>query len=135
MYVLHVFIVCFMLCLTVLHLIQIWAMYSPSTGFLAELPNNHCCKATAWVDTQTSNISCACLMPAGVSGIGVFFIVLITMGMTAGGMYGVYQMVVKQRMKDDMRNILEEYVPLNSAPVMDPYVRSAPSPAPNLNNV
>ena len=57
------------------------------------------------------------------------------MGVTAGGMYGVYQMVVKQRMKDDMRNILEEYVPLNSAPMTDPYVRSAPSPAPNLNNV
>jgi len=71
----------------------------------------------------------------GVSGFGVFFIVLVTMGVTAGGMYGVYQMVVKQRMKDDMRNILEEYVPLNSAPMTDPYVRSAPSPAPNLNNV
>jgi hypothetical protein len=55
----------------------------------------------------------------GVGGFGVFMIVVVTMGMTAGGMYAAYQVVVKRRMQEDMRNILEEYVPLASAPASD----------------
>jgi hypothetical protein len=51
-----------------------------------------------------------------VGGFGVFMIVVVTMGVTAGGMYAAYQVVVKRRMQEDMRNILEEYVPLASAP-------------------
>eukprot|EP00878_Enallax_costatus_P034447 GHUV01038194.1.p1 GENE.GHUV01038194.1~~GHUV01038194.1.p1 ORF type:complete len:492 (+),score=107.81 GHUV01038194.1:754-2229(+) len=52
----------------------------------------------------------------GISGVGVFFLLLATMAITAGCMYGVYQVYLRKRMHDDMRNILEEYVPLASAP-------------------
>lgn len=53
---------------------------------------------------------------AGLSAGGVFFLLLLSVAITAGGMYGVYQFHLRRRMHDDMRNILEEYVPLSSAP-------------------
>lgn len=51
-----------------------------------------------------------------MSAGAVFFLLLAAMGLTAGGMYGAYALHVRQRLTSDMRNILEEYVPLNSAP-------------------
>ena len=51
-----------------------------------------------------------------MSGFGVFLLLAASVGITAGGMYAVYQTYVKKKLQDDMRNILEEYVPLNSAP-------------------
>jgi len=59
---------------------------------------------------------CCCVSAAGIGGLGIFLLLLCSMGLTAGGMYGVYQVYVVKRMQADMRNILEEYVPLNSAP-------------------
>jgi hypothetical protein len=46
----------------------------------------------------------------------VFFLLLLTVAVTAGGMYAVYRVHLRKRMHADMRNILEEYVPLDSAP-------------------
>lgn len=43
-------------------------------------------------------------------------LLVASVAVTAGGMYAVYQVYVKKKLQDDMRNILEEYVPLNSAP-------------------
>lgn len=43
-------------------------------------------------------------------------LLVASVAITAGGMYAVYQVYVKKRLQEDMRNILEEYVPLNSAP-------------------
>jgi hypothetical protein len=51
-----------------------------------------------------------------MSAFGVFMLLISSVAITAGGMYAVYQMYVKKKLQDDMRNILEEYVPLNSAP-------------------
>lgn len=51
-----------------------------------------------------------------MSAFGVFMLLLSSVGLTAGGCYAVYQTYVKKRLQEDMRNILEEYVPLNSAP-------------------
>lgn len=52
----------------------------------------------------------------GMSAFGVFMLLVASVSITAGGMYAVYQTYVKKKLQDDMRNILEEYVPLNSAP-------------------
>lgn len=57
-----------------------------------------------------------CCFPAGIGALGIFMLLMFSMTLTAGGMYGVYQFIVIKRMQADMRNILEEYVPLNSAP-------------------
>lgn len=46
----------------------------------------------------------------------VFMLLLLSVAVTAGGMFAVYQVHLRKRMHADMRNILEEYVPLNSAP-------------------
>lgn len=62
---------------------------------------------------------CKLCLTAGISGFGLFFLLLGTMAVTAGGMYGVYQVYLRKRMHDDMRNILEEYVPLSSAPASE----------------
>lgn len=43
-------------------------------------------------------------------------LLVASVAITAGGMYAVYQMYVKKKLQEDMRNVLEEYVPLNSAP-------------------
>ncbi|WIA30662.1 hypothetical protein OEZ86_000736 [Tetradesmus obliquus] len=52
----------------------------------------------------------------GVSVGTVFMLLLLSVAVTAGGMFAVYQVHLRKRMHADMRNILEEYVPLNSAP-------------------
>jgi hypothetical protein len=51
-----------------------------------------------------------------MSAGGVFMLLVASVAITAGGMYAVYQTYVKKKLQEDMRNILEEYVPLNSAP-------------------
>jgi hypothetical protein len=51
-----------------------------------------------------------------MSAGGIFMMLVASVAVTAGGMYAVYQVYVKKKLQDDMRNILEEYVPLNSAP-------------------
>lgn len=51
-----------------------------------------------------------------MGGFSVFMLLISSVAITAGGMYAVYQTYVKKKLQDDMRNILEEYVPLNSAP-------------------
>lgn len=58
----------------------------------------------------------AVVRSAGMSAGGVFGLLLLSVCLTAGGMYAVYQVHLRKRMHQDMRNILEEYVPLNSAP-------------------
>jgi hypothetical protein len=56
------------------------------------------------------------VLVAGVSVGTVFFLLLLTVAVTAGGMYAVYKVHLRKSMHADMRNILEEYVPLDSAP-------------------
>ncbi len=46
--------------------------------------------------------------------------IVVGMAATAGSVYGIYSLYLRNRMNEDVRSILEEYVPLNSAPSIDP---------------
>lgn len=57
---------------------------------------------------------------AGLGGLGVFLVVLATTAATVGAMLAVYQTYVRHNMQADVRHIMQEYVPLDSAPSCDP---------------
>ena len=51
----------------------------------------------------------------GVSGAGVFFIVVFTLGTAGGAMYALYQWRLKKHMNDEVRNIMSQYLPMGNA--------------------
>lgn len=59
-------------------------------------------------------------LTGGISFLGAFLAMLSAAGATAAVMYGVYHLHVRRRMEEDLRSILEEYVPLSAAPQSDP---------------
>lgn len=70
--------------------------------------------AAAAAHAPTHLTPCAFLTNTG--GGSILLGVTLSMAATLGAVYGLYQMLIRRRMEADMRTILEEYVPLNSAP-------------------
>jgi hypothetical protein len=62
----------------------------------------------------------------GVSGVAVFFIVVAAMAATAGVMLAVYQYHFKRRFREDMRDLMLEYMPLAESDTPLAPVRSTP---------
>eukprot|EP00199_Chlamydomonas_sp_CCMP681_P001122 CAMPEP_0119103792 /NCGR_PEP_ID=MMETSP1180-20130426/2167_1 /TAXON_ID=3052 ORGANISM="Chlamydomonas cf sp, Strain CCMP681" /NCGR_SAMPLE_ID=MMETSP1180 /ASSEMBLY_ACC=CAM_ASM_000741 /LENGTH=797 /DNA_ID=CAMNT_0007088383 /DNA_START=241 /DNA_END=2634 /DNA_ORIENTATION=+ len=48
----------------------------------------------------------------GMSGGGVLLTVLLTVGLSAGGFYAVYHLVLRQRMQGEVRDIMSQYMPI-----------------------
>mmetsp|Transcript_29301 Transcript_29301/g.64826 ORF Transcript_29301/g.64826 Transcript_29301/m.64826 type:complete len:785 (+) Transcript_29301:192-2546(+) len=53
---------------------------------------------------------------SGVGGVGVFFIVLLTISCTAGLLYAAYHFVLRKRMDSEIRSIMSQYMPLENMP-------------------
>lgn len=51
---------------------------------------------------------------SGMSSAGVFFFAVISVALSAGLMFGVYTYVLKQRMHTEVRDIMSQYIPLDT---------------------